>query len=204
VEVLLLLCVFFVVLAHNNKGQKDTRQGWIEARKNAEVLRYTALKNFTTQAEAAPLNAETVAVLKQEMVRVLVDKDEGQIAYNQTKHAQCERIEHITARITWIGFAAALGGAIAHIFTHPPALSYLTVFVPALIGALHGTNGFLQISRHSIHHHEMAHALNAIKSKLEKQIDASETLQIAKELYGRLTNGDHIWGKSIEQQALHA
>lgn len=203
-EVFLLLCVLYVVLMHSNKDGKDVRQDWIRARKYAEVLRYTNLKSCIFTPEATGGDGAKLAALKNEMTRILVSPEDGQIAYNQNKHAQCERIEHITERVTWLGFSLALGGAIAHIFTHPPALSYLTVFVPALVGALHGTNGFLQISRHSMHHHEMAHELNIIRNKLEKETDGIETVQLANELYGRLTNGDHIWGKSIEQQALHA
>lgn len=192
-EIALLALVLWLVHKHQKQEQRDTRQLWIEARTEAERLRYETLRRLTDAK--SELNTAYSIELKTEIQLILDD----QIGYNQKKQAKCERIEHVTDKVSVVGFSFAFLGASAHIFIHTHLLLYATVFVPALIGALHGINSFLQLSRHAVHHEEIANNLIKIKNHLKAEIPPQELNALGDQLYQLLTDSDQIWGKRVTQ-----
>lgn len=193
--VLVITLVFYAT-------KTELRSKWRNMRAEAEKLRYKTFADLLSRAEAAP-TTENVAAVRDETLSHLSGKD-CQITYNQNKAHTYHSIEAISDRLGWFGFGLALVGAIGHLVLHWNSLLVLTVFVPAMIGAIHGLNGFLKLSDLCDDHKKVAEQLQEHKKVLEQNLkngnDASKLLAASRKVYTTLLARDEQWKEMVNRQ----
>lgn len=188
------------------------RRRWIDARRQAELLRYQGLADGIQRlksllADAAP-EGEVLQQAADLKARIRMHMGTGtshcQIDYNRRKAHQYAAVERVGNRLGWAGFVLALGAAVAHLFWHASWMLLLTVFVPALIGAVHGINGFLKLEDLAEDHHAMATRLIRLSEELERASAANATrlLELAELAYQLLTDRDVQWAETADRLGL--
>lgn len=188
------------------------RRRWIIARRKAESLRYQALAYHiqhlkATLDEQAPKASRLLAAQKlKEQIRKHLGRgtEHCQIGYNRTKARQYIAAERMGDRLGWVGFALALGAAVAHLFWHANWMLLLTVFVPALIGAIHGINGFLKLEDLAEGHLAMASRLSQVADELERVAtdEVPRLVALAELTYQLLTDRDVQWAETANRLGL--
>lgn len=188
------------------------RRRWIAARRQAEALRYQALADgiqrlksrFAEPASQAELLGEAEDLKAQVRLHMGTGTGHCQIDYNRRKARQYAAVERMGNRLGWVGFVLALGAAVAHLFWHASWMLLLTVFVPALIGAIHGVNGFLKLEDLAEDHHAMAARLTQLAGELERAsaADAVRVLELAELAYQLLTDRDVQWAETANRLGL--
>jgi hypothetical protein len=80
----------------------------------------------------------------------------------------------------------------------------LTVFVPALIGAIHGINGFLKLGDLAEDHLTMSARLSQVAEELERTPagDAIRLTELSELVYQLLTNRDVQWTDTANRLGL--
>lgn len=195
---LMLVLVYLV-------GQKSGFKGkWIRSRLDNEKDRYRSLSELITHLENNK-SGKLTTTLAEELFRILQGHD-GQIHYNHNKAQQYESIEKAAERISWIAFFVALVCAVLILFSefdlihHRPYLILGTAFLPAMVGGVHGINGFLTVGNLAGDHKTMtkhlSEAEHALKSVLAS--DTDEVLKIAKRTYLRLEGRDTEWKEKTQ------
>lgn len=204
-EIVLMLLMLFLV-RHTTK--KDLRKNWIDARKEVETLRYADLNSKINQLETNDNgNKDFDNDMKKALLTALNQKlhhifDE-QVNYNKDKAEIYLRIEKSSDILSWVGFVLAFTAVCAHLFTHAPFLLFFTAFIPALVGAIHGTNAFLRLSDLAEDHIEMAKGLEEAQGSLnDKGVDSSKMLEIAEKTYNMLTDRDTKWAAKTNKLGL--
>ena len=204
-KVTMMVGVLFLVYRVQQSNLKNV---WIEARLYSESQRYSDLK---IKIEA--LRPETSKELKDELVRILDGKD-GQIQYNQTKGVQYEAVEMTAGNISWLGFITALLCAVwllmseFHLVHHQSWLIFGTAFLPALVGGIHGINGFLSVASLAGDHKKMAKELQVYRNDLaslvadEKISDIEKFEDTAKIIFVRLNGRDVEWAEDTKGKKL--
>jgi hypothetical protein len=200
-KVFLMLLILYLIWKVGKKNGAKAR--WIKARRAAEALRYVrihgAIQNFKekrTPATRQKLTAELIQVL------------DGQIEYNKAKAEKYEAIEVAASRLSWAGFLSAFACACIlllsefHVVPHQSILILGTAFLPALVGSIHGINGFLNISGLAESHSEMAKSLTEIRSNIMDGT-ASEEIVIdeAMRAYRKLSDRDEKWAAKSEKSS---
>ncbi|MAI30045.1 MAG: hypothetical protein CMM07_00045 [Rhodopirellula sp.] len=193
--VLVITLVFYAT-------KTELRSKWRNTRGEAEKLRYKKFSELLSRAEAAPTH-ENVTAVRDETLSHLSGED-CQITYNQNKAHTYHSIETISDRLGWFGFGLALVGAIGHLVSHWNSLLILTVFVPAMIGAIHGLNGFLKLSDLCDDHKKVAEQLKEHKKVLEQSLkngnDPSKLLAASRKVYTTLLARDEQWKEMVNRQ----
>lgn len=191
------------------------KESWIEKRREAERLRYEKLCQLK-DALAESRDAQTAQALYDELDYRLFHPKEGQLAYNRIKATQYLRIESFANRLTLLGFALALIAAcwilISDIIPeHVPEQSWLilfTAFVPALVGSIHGVNGFLNVSALADDHAGMADFLEDLELQLKgiasltSQVQLEALVIIAGKAYQQLMGHDAVWAEKTDKAQL--
>jgi hypothetical protein len=136
------LMALMLVVVFWGRRSRASRE-WIRLRALAESLRYQPLgiaiervRNSGTPSECAELRTQLLEILQ---------GPHGQIAYNVNKAHQYHAIERISDALLWVSVFLALAGAIGHLWAGWAWWIFLTAFLPAAIGGVHGINGFLGI-----------------------------------------------------------
>lgn len=200
----MMLYMLYLVLEIGGKSGLKTR--WIAARLDAERLRYFDLDSLT---QALRLNADqaTADKLRQELESILGSQGNGQISYNRGKASNYMAIERASEFLSWAGFAAALICAIwlvvseVGLVEHRSWLIFGTAAIPALVGGIHGLNGFLNISGLAEEHEKMANFLEGIHDELNAtpSIEFAAILSIAERALAQLVDRDVQWEESIKK-----
>lgn len=194
-----LMAITVAIFAYAKLSRMHER--WVLVRSQAESRRYEELYEV--------IQSKDVNKIYQSLQKMLIGKD-GQIEYNRRKQHQYESIEQTTSMLTWLTFLAALLAAFVHLFFDFPWLILLTANLPAVGGAVHGINGFLEISELESTHQEMFHSLSSSHDALAELIGSNSTLKsgtekkviaLASNIYGVLTTQDK-WIKTAKKQQL--
>lgn len=193
---MMCLMLFLVYTVGQRSGLKDR---WISARRESEKDRYQTLRELIQLLEGGK-NEQHAAPVVAELSRILLGEN-GQIHYNRNKAHQYEAIEKAAVGISWTGFFCALVCAFLillaefHWIHHQSALILGTAFLPALVGGVHGINGFLTVGNLAADHKAMADYLHkssdALHSLAVKDVD--QVLEIARSTYMRLEGRDAEW-----------
>ena len=198
---MMCLMLTLVYLIGQKSGFKDK---WINSRLKSEKDRYFPLEDLIAQLIKDKSEKLTTSV-KTEALRILQGHD-GQIEYNHNKAQQYESIEKAVERISWIGFFVALVCAVLILLSefdlihHQSFLILGTAFLPALVGGLHGINGFLTVGNLAGDHKTMTQHLTEAECVLQEvsASDADEVLKIAKKTHLRLDGRDIEWGEKTQ------
>ena len=192
--VLMLLTVAIFAYVRLN----DIHFKWINARLQAEIERYSNFRNLIDKRSCARLFDE---------ITILFD---DQISYNKKKYDQYSEIEKATSILIWVTFPCALLAAFAHLFLHASWLIFITAYLPALGGAIHGINGFLEIGELEYDHHLTYKELVELKKEFDKLIRPStdypdgessdDLIKLADNLYDILTNNVKNWEHHIARK----
>lgn len=195
----LMLTLVYIV------GQKSgLKEKWIDSRRDNEKDRYKPLHELIQSLESKKTE-QLASHVKQELSRNLLGET-GQIHYNHYKAEQYEAIERAAERISWVGFFIALLSAVWILLAefdlvhHHYWLILGTAFLPALVGGVHGINGFLTVGNLAGDHKTMAVFLREASAALKKVLanDKDEVLNIAKMTYLRLDGRDAEWKEKTQ------
>lgn len=188
--------IFYAKKSHLHKRWRDTRRA-------AEGLRYAKLSGLLEDAENAP-TPQNISRLKEEALSHL-SGEWCQITYNLRKNASYHKIEKLSEKIGWFGFALALIGALWHLWSHENWLLLATVFLPALVGALHGLNSFLKLDDLIHDHKKMANQLEEIKKRIGGASDDPDSvIKASRMVYETLLDRDEQWAEMVERQKIQA
>ena len=179
---------------------------WKCARRLAEQKRYMRFAELLENAEENP-TSESVEKLRHETLSHL--SGEGcQVSYNARKAEDYHRIEHFCGFFGWVGFGVALVGALLHLWFHSNLLLLCTVFLPALVGALHALNSFLKLDDLADDHRQMSNKLSLLKGKIDQtgeDLDCLEAkIHVSKTVYNTLVLRDKQWVAMVDRQSLKA
>ena len=200
----MMLYMFYLVWEIGGKSGLKTR--WIAARLDAERLRYFDLDRLTQELRLN-MGAVTANKLRKELESILDTQGKGQISYNRDKASNYMAIERASDFLSWAGFAIALTCAIwlvaseVGLVAHRSWLIFGTAAVPALVGGIHGLNGFLNIGGLAEEHEKMANFLEGIYDELKStSSDEFAALQsIAERALVQLVDRDVQWEESIKK-----
>ena len=188
-KIVLLVSMLLLVWAGTCSRVKDR---WITARREAEMLRYADLHQSIQHLLRQPHDLKEQEAVRSKLLKIL-DGPKGQVAYNACKAKQYESIEHFSNLAGWLGFIFALTAAIAHIWIHEPWLLMFTGFLPALIGGIHGINGFLGLAALAEENSKMNDRLGQLLDAVKHPDPDENFLKLAKLTYDTLTTRDVMW-----------
>lgn len=188
-----LVFILVMVLIVSQGIRSQTHSRWLHHRRTAEKQRYAALKSEIEQ----PSNEDKLKQLLQEIL-------EEQIRYNDQKAKQYESIERFSDVFSWSGIVLATVAGVAHLLgAHASSLIFLSVFMPALVGAIHGINGFLRLQDLAEDHAKMAARLKKLKADLEEgEVLPSKTRELANSILTLLSNRDDEWERMTQRLGL--
>lgn len=201
-KVVLMLAMLLLVIW----GIASRRQSkWIVLRSKAEYLRYQELREAIECLKADPSSPANQSALRESLTKIL-DGHEGQIRYNALKARQYGAIEKFTDKFSWFIFATALIAAVAHLFWQTSWLLLFTAFLPALLGGVHGINGFLRLGDLAEDHEKMANRLQALSTRLAHPDvnDSNSLIELAEAAKEQLSSRDVRWSEFAEKHALRA
>jgi len=202
-EVLAMLLVVALV-TYAKKSRLHTK--WRDTRRAAENKRYEHFSTLIEKARTSPTSENTTKLLEEAVSHL--EGENSQIDYNLSKSRTYHKIETLSGKLGWGGFALALIGALGHLSTHWNGLLILTVFVPALVGALHGLNSFLKLDDLAYDHKSTADQLTKLKTDITHSVIESnqeaELIDTAESIYHTLVSRDKQWADKIGTQNLQA
>jgi hypothetical protein len=191
-ELLLMLWVIqtIVYVRTGAKTKEDLKSRWLEARSVAELARYKPLEDITSGS------LPEIRSVVEPLLGFPASSNDDQIAYNRRSAERYHAIEHAAERATWAGFAISLAAAATHLLFHLDALIFLTAFLPAAVGALHGINAFLRLELLSEDHHRMAEALKTLRDEFLGAVaadDLDRVRELAQRIHELLGTGHLGW-----------
>lgn len=190
--ILELAFILLMVLIVTQGIRSRTHGRWLYHRRAAEKQRYAELEKQI--AESAD-----VEHLKETLTKIL----DEQIGYNNQKATQYESIERFSDFFSWTGVGLAIFAAIAHLLgAHASQLIFLSVFMPALVGAIHGINGFLRLQDLAEDHAKMAERLQQLKADLDGGAGPSKIRALAESTLTLLSNRDDEWVRMAQRLGL--
>jgi hypothetical protein len=179
---------------------------WKRARLLAEQKRYKRFSELLKTAEESP-TSRSVENLSHETLSHLSGKG-CQVSYNARKAKEYHGIETFCGIFGWVAFGLALGGALFHLWFHANWLLIFTVFLPALVGALHALNSFLKLDDLADDHRQMSNKLSFLKDQIDQigdDSDCSEAkINLSKTVYKTLLFRDKQWLAMVDRQSLKA
>lgn len=192
--ILIILMVGIVVYGYRS----GTHRHWLYHRRAAEKQRYAAL---TEQLRNNVNGTEINIVLKDILL--------GQIRYNSEKSDQYGAIELFSEYFSWGGVVVAIVATLIelrHEFLGIEShwLIFFTVLGPALVGAVHGINGFLRIQDLAEDHAKMAMRLQELLDKLTTIPSGAhaEVFEIAEMVHKLLSDRDDQWEEMAQRLGL--
>lgn len=187
--ILELTFIVLMVLIVIQGIRSQTHGRWLYHRRAAEKQRYAALQSEIEHPDAGQR-------LKEMLQRILA----GQIGYNDQKAKQYESIERFGNVFSWAGVVLALVAAVAHLLgSHASQLIFLSVFMPALVGATHGINGFLRLQDLAEDHAKMAERLRQLELELTDEALPSKIRILADSALRLLSNRDDEWERMTQR-----
>lgn len=174
--------------------RSKTRDKWVMNRRHAERQRY---KSLSGELQKEEFDANKVRELLAPILR-------EQVRYNHAKMEQYESIETFSDRLSWLAFGLAFAAAVIHLFHHADWLLFFTAFGPALVGAVHGINGFLRIGDLAEDHDKMYHRLQELAEALDAVANdvREEVREIATAAYELLCDRDARWEEHAHRLGL--
>lgn len=160
-EVVLMGLILLVL-----RDVRKLKQRWLDSRRLAEVERYSQIQDSTSGS----IDSMRLATYQ------LLGGQDCQIRYNFLKQQQYHLMEISSERVGLVGFGICLIAAATHLIVHFEWLILFTAFLPAVVGALHGINAFLQLGALSDEHRKMGERLNEIRSALEIAFDNDDLI----------------------------
>lgn len=188
---MMALVIYFLLDVRNLKSR------WLSVRSQAESERYGPILEGI-KGTADDLRLAT---------RRLLGGEDCQIQYNDLKHEQYHHMEQSANRLGALGFGASLVAAICHLVIHAPWLILFTAFLPALVGALHGINSFLQLGQLSEDHRKIGNRLREMSTALDRAFatqDIDTARQIASAVHGLLATHHTEWRGVAERITVRA
>lgn len=193
-----MMCLM-LYLVYQVGHRSSLKSNWIHTRRDSEKDRYKVLSDLIQILKLSNQYQDAVKVNK-ELARILKG-DEGQIIYNDTKAEQYEAIEKAVERISWVSFFIALLCAAWLLLSefdvvhHRPWLILGTAFLPALVGGIHGINGFLNVGGLVDDHKRMGNYLREADKLLETSAaeKVENVLALASAIYSQLDGHDVEW-----------
>lgn len=190
--ILELAFILLMVLIVTQGIRSRTHGRWLHHRRAAEKQRYSALKAEIEQ----PTDDDR---LDQMLQGILAE----QIGYNDQKATQYESIERFSDVFSWTGLVLATVAGVAHLLgAHASGLIFLSVFMPALVGAIHGINGFLRLQDLAEDHAKMAERLRQLRADLDGGAGPSKTRSLAESILTLLSNRDDEWERMAKRLGL--
>lgn len=198
-----MMCLM-LTLVYQIGSKSGLKKRWIDSRLSNEMDRYKTLRELIVGLENGKSDQGT-AVLLSELFQIL-QGDDGQIHYNHNKAEQYEAIERAAERISWFGFFIGLVCAVLillsefHLIHHHPYLILGTAFLPALVGGVHGINGFLNVGHLAGDHKAMAQFLREANIDVNgvRASEVDDVLKIAKKIHLRLNGHDIEWTEKTQ------
>lgn len=190
---LAMMVLIVAILLHTRR----LKMGWVQARQQAELNRYQPLK----LSLAGDIGGVAAALAP------LLGGEHCQIRYNQQKHVQYQRMEHTANTISMAGFSVAMLGAATHLVVHASWLIFLTAFLPAAVGALHGINAFLQIGQLGDEHRVLGLELGRLSASFREaraRGDETSARAEAEAIYDLLIEGHARWLSVAERVQVRA
>lgn len=191
-EVAMMALVIYFLL-----DVRKLKSSWLDVRSQAESERYGPI------LEGINGTADDLRLATQR----LLGGEDCQIRYNHLKHEHYHHMEQSANRLGAFGFGVSLVAAIGHLAVHAPWLILFTAFLPALVGALHGINSFLQLGQLSEDHRKVGSRLREMSAALDRafevqDIDAAK--QIASAVHGLLATHHTEWRGVAERITVRA
>lgn len=183
------------------------RERWTERRKAAQALGWgpqgAGIIPMETQGEPAATQAAGCDGLRR-----LLDE---QIGYNAMTAGRYHHVERNTMYLTYFFFLVALSCAAVDTFSYlrtgssPKWLLFGTVFLPGVVGILHGVNGFLCVGEQSFSCRLMEKHLTQLRAALDRLQEpgamprqAEALAEVKKEIMEVLTRHDDLWAKAVK------
>lgn len=185
--------------------RNDLRGRWVTLRRETERLRYAPLRAAIDTLRAAPGQIKPSAELWSVLTGLLLG-ERSQTHYNRARANSYLAIERASDIITGVGIGIALLAAFAYIWTHATWLIFFTAFVPALIAALHGINGFLQLRPLAEDHDALADKLEGLADVLAQLApeDTERLLALAELTYSALADRDARWSEMAARSGMRS
>ncbi|MCE0761238.1 hypothetical protein LWH94_18905 [Marinobacter sp. G11] len=197
-----VVAMALVIALVSYASKAKLRSKWRNRRAEAEKLRYKKFSELLSRAEADPSSENLTAVVQETLSHL--SGENCQITYNRNKANAYHNIESLSNNIGGVGFGLALLGAVGHLVLHWNSLLILTVFVPAMVGAIHALNGFLKLSDLSDDHKKVATQLEMHKKVLEQNLknrnDFYKLLETSRNIYTTLLARDEQWLEMVNRQ----
>jgi hypothetical protein len=183
------------------------RRTWTVLRKEAQAKAYGSAGGARNNQDASA-EANDVQIKVRDDLRLLVDE---QIAYNAMTARKYHRVERMTLIVTYFVFVIALIcaalDAVVFLPTSPwkKSLLFGTVFLPGVVGILHGINGFLGVSEQAFSCKLMEDHLTQLRRTLEQlqQPDAAPSREdalaaVSIQIRDVLTRHDDLWAEAVK------
>lgn len=185
--------------------RQDLRTRWVSLRQQTERLRYAPLREAIDALRLAPGQIKHSAQLWTAMSALLLG-EQSQTRYNRQRAATYLGIERACDVFTWMGIGIALVAALAYFWLSAPWLIFFTAFVPALVAALHGINGFLQLRPLAEEHEALANKLEGMADVLAKLApeDTQRLLELAELTYTALADRDARWSETAARSGMRS
>ena len=198
-KVFLMLLILYLIWKVGKKNGAKAR--WIKARRAAEALRYVEVQVPSRISKRSELSPPVKSSLRSSSKYLM-----GRSNTTKQKREKYEAIEVAASRLSWAGFLSAFACACIlllsefHVVPHQSILILGTAFLPALVGSIHGINGFLNISGLAESHSEMAKSLTEIRSNLMDGTASDEiVIDEAMRAYRKLSDRDEKWAAKSEK-----
>lgn len=191
-ELALMIWVIQIILyvRRDKQIKADLKTLWLAQRAKAEIDRYKPIQDI--ENESLP----TIRMVIEPLLGLNTSFNDDQIKYNERSAEKYHAIEHAAERATLIGFGISLSAATVHLLLHLDALIFLTAFLPAAVGALHGINAFLRLELLSEDHHWMAEQLKLLRTEFLQAFERNEidrVRELAKRTHELLSTGHREW-----------
>lgn len=185
--------------------RQDLRERWVTLRRETERLRYAPLRAAIDALRAAPSQIKSSGALWTALTELLLG-EQSQTRYNRQRATTYFCIERACEVATWFGIGIALVAALAYFWLTAPWLIFFTAFVPALVAALHGINGFLQLRPLAEEHDALADKLEGMAGMLTQLApeDTERLLALAELTYAALADRDARWGESAARSGMRS
>ncbi len=185
--------------------RQDLRARWVALRQETERLRYAPLRAAIDALRASPNQIKLSAALWTAMTELL-QGEQSQTRYNRSRATTYLSIERACEVVTWVGIGIALIAALAYFWLVAPWLIFFTAFIPALVAALHGINGFLQLRPLAEDHDALADKLEGMAEVLTQLApeDTERLLSLAELTYSALADRDARWSETAARTGMRS
>jgi hypothetical protein len=202
-EVVLMVLVILTIVSvrKGSKNKSDLKARWFEARSAAEQVRYKPLQDISSSS------LSEICHVVEPLLGLQAGSNDDQITYNERSAERYHAIELAAERATLFGFTVSLAAAATHLLFHLDALIFLTGFLPAAVGALHGINAFLKLEPLSEDHHRMAEELKSLRNEFLIAVASKElnrVCELTQRIHDLLSTGHLGWRNIAKKVKVNA